>query len=254
METTHGFSCPGGCVERRNIKVGSVVRFSPSCVADIAHQDMVEQLVVILKLSNACSLSNPYNDDLYHCAVVSTWKAIRSPPTANTMQIAESPSATLGRYHQVFLAHETSLNYLHSLGTTNLYVTKELSIGPASNHILLDWRSGQYLQPTDIKRIPGNCLHLLPNGFSFLMDHVSVEIILKSVDWLAGALGNPSEKATLPEGMKCPKRQQNVGILGLLRTVDLLTRSSSHQAGCFMRGSRAQSIWDQGTVPRNGGH
>lgn len=53
------------------MKPGSILQFSPSCLANITQQDMVEELVVILRLpippnSNAANI-----DDFYHCAVVS---------------------------------------------------------------------------------------------------------------------------------------------------------------------------------------
>jgi hypothetical protein len=72
METPHGYTCPIGCINRINVQLGSVLQFSPSCLADITQHDMVEELVVILRLSTSYSSFTVGGDALYHCAVVSS--------------------------------------------------------------------------------------------------------------------------------------------------------------------------------------
>jgi hypothetical protein len=71
MESCHGYRCPTGCIDRSSVKAGSILLFSPSCLPDIAHHDMVEELVVVLRLSTSCSPIMADGNDLYHCAVVS---------------------------------------------------------------------------------------------------------------------------------------------------------------------------------------
>jgi len=101
------------------------------------------------------------------------------------------------------------------------------------------------------------------------MDPKSLEIVLKSVEWLATALAIGEEKVILPDGMKCQRRQENILVLNLLRSIDRLSREGLQHFGVASgvdsgtdsgRGSghgrergRAQSIWAQGSVPRNGG-
>jgi hypothetical protein len=85
------------------------------------------------------------------------------------------------------------------------------------------------------------------------MDPVSIEIILKSVEWLAGALANVRESPSLPEGMKCQRRQENILVLSLLRLAERFSGEESEQSGRERGRDRAQSIWTRGGVPRNGG-
>jgi hypothetical protein len=123
----------------------------------------------------------------------------------------------------------------------------------------------QYLQPANIKRISAKCLHDLPGQKKLTMDPISLEIVLKSVEWLATALANCEEKVVLPDGMKCRRRQENILVLNLLRSIDRLSREdlphfgvdsgadSGHGSGNGRERGRARSIWAQGSVPRNGG-
>lgn len=109
------------------------------------------------------------------------------------------------------------------------------------------------MQPTNIKRISAKCLHNLPGCANLAMDPVSVEIILKGVEWVASSLANDGAKKVLPEGMKCQRRQENILVLSLLRSVDQGIGQDPHQPVRSMERGRAQSIWLQGSVPRNGG-
>lgn len=86
-----------------------------------------------------------------------------------------------------------------------------------------------------------------------MMDPLSIEIVLKSVEWLAGALANGREKVVLPEGMKCLRRQENILVLNLLRSIDRFSREDLQQSGHSRERGRAQSVWAQVGVPRNGG-
>jgi hypothetical protein len=71
MENAHGYTCPTGCIDRITLQPGTVLQFSPSCLADITQHDMTEELVVILRLSTSYSSFIVGVDALYHCAVVS---------------------------------------------------------------------------------------------------------------------------------------------------------------------------------------
>jgi hypothetical protein len=70
MESYHGYRCHTGCMDRTSVKAGSILQFSPSCLADITQNDMVEELVVVLRLSTSSSSIMTDDHDLYHCAVV----------------------------------------------------------------------------------------------------------------------------------------------------------------------------------------
>jgi hypothetical protein len=87
---------------------------------------------------------------------------------------------------------------------------------------------------------------------SLAMDPVSIEIVLKSVEWLAGVSANSRENMVLPAGMKCQRRQENIFVLSLLRSVDRFSREAGHHSGRSRERGRVQSVWEQGGVPRNG--
>jgi hypothetical protein len=115
----------------------------------------------------------------------------------------------------------------------------------------------QYLQPTNIERISAKCLHDLPGQMKLTMDPISLEIVLKSVEWLATALAIAEEEVVLPDGMKCQRRQDNILVLNLLCSIDRLGRGdlqhSGHDFGHGRERGRAQSVWAQGGVSWNGG-
>lgn len=74
------------------------------------------------------------------------------------------------------------------------------------------------------------------------MDPVSVEIILKGVEWIAYALANAGANVALPEGVNCQRRQENILVLSLLRSVDRgIGQDSDHLVRSMGRG-RALSI------------
>lgn len=87
METCHGYTCPTGCIDRTCVNPGSVLLFSPSCLADITQHDMVEELVVILRLPTSSSSITANGGDLYHCAVVSNFLLLRIVPCADTCRL-----------------------------------------------------------------------------------------------------------------------------------------------------------------------
>ena len=62
------------------------------------------------------------------------------------------------------------------------------------------------------------------------MDPVSVEIILKGVEWVACSLANVGAETVLPEGMKCQRRQENILVLSLLRSLDRGIGQDPHQS------------------------
>lgn len=252
MEDSHGRRCPMGCIDNVSVKAGSVLQFSANCLADIAQYDMTNELIVILRSSTSETSFAINNDRLYHCAVVSrTLSACE--PFADILQITRSPSAELGPAHSIHLALQANIPSLHSLGKLDLYVFDRCPSNWSPHYIPMIWSLVQYLQPTNIKRIPARCLHKLPGNMKLEMDPISIETILHGVEWLAGALANIKEKPTLPDGMQCQRRQENVLVLSLLRSVDRFIPEDMQHPGRRERG-RAQSIWAQGVVPRNGGH
>ncbi len=80
MEANHGYTCSTGCIDRNSVKAGSILRYSPNCLADITRHDMVDESVVILRLSTLSSSHLANGDDFYHCAVVSGSLLIRVSP------------------------------------------------------------------------------------------------------------------------------------------------------------------------------
>lgn len=85
------------------------------------------------------------------------------------------------------------------------------------------------------------------------MDSVSVEVVLKSVEWLAGSLANIAQIPFLPDGMRCQRTQENILLLSLLRLAERFHGKESDRSVREGGRGRAQSIWTQGGVPRNGG-
>ena len=84
------------------------------------------------------------------------------------------------------------------------------------------------------------------------MDPVSIETILKSVEWLAGALANVRDFPLLPEGIKCPQRRENILVLSLLRLAERVSREGLEESGYERGRGLARPIWTQGGVPPNG--
>lgn len=82
------------------------------------------------------------------------------------------------------------------------------------------------------------------------MDFVSIEIVSKSVEWLAGALGHPREKPVLPKGMKYQRGQPDILVLSLLHRVGHFAREDSRRTGYSGDCGRTQSVRGH-IVPRN---
>ncbi|KAF7508017.1 hypothetical protein GJ744_009914 [Endocarpon pusillum] len=236
MDNYHGYTCPTGCIDRKSMKPGLILQFSPSCLANITQQDMAEELVVILRLPKPPNSNIANIDDFYHCAVVT-----------------KLPDPELGPVRQVNLVHSANITFLHSLGQPTLYVVEEARVNASPRCGSFTRIHGQYVQPTNIKRISAKCLHNLPGCANMVMDPVSVEIILKGVERIACSPVNAGAKEVLPEGMKCQRRQENILVLSLLRSIDRGIGQDPHQSGRSMERGRAQSIWLQAGVPRDGG-
>jgi len=84
----------------------------------------------------------------------------------------------------------------------------------------------------------------------------SLELLLKGVDGIASALGDPMSEAALLEGLNDQRRREDIITLSLLRVVDRVQRPVApviSPLGTEYRKNRKPSIWEQGTVPRNGG-
>lgn len=82
----------------------------------------------------------------------------------------------------------------------------------------------------------------------------SLESLLKRVDRIASALAGTT--IVLPEGLNEQKRREDIMTLNLLRVMDRLRQPVivvETTTGAQSKSSRKASIWEQGTVPRNGG-
>jgi hypothetical protein len=88
------------------------------------------------------------------------------------------------------------------------------------------------------------------------MTNRSLEAVLKRVDGIACAMGNPLKGYTLPEGLSDRRRQEDIITLNLLRVTDRIKQAAivaQQPLNMEHKRSRKASIWEQGTVPRNGG-
>jgi hypothetical protein len=84
----------------------------------------------------------------------------------------------------------------------------------------------------------------------------SLEAVLRRMDGIACAIGDPTKSRMLPEGLQDRRRREDIITLNLLRTIDRMKQPVivvQQPSGINFRKPRKTSIWEQGTVPRNGG-
>jgi hypothetical protein len=112
------------------------------------------------------------------------------------------------------------------------------------------------VQPAGLRRIPRRYLHQLPGNIILRMVESSLHAVLRRVDGIACAMGDPTRSYMLPEGLKDQKRREDIMTLHLLRTIDRITQPVivvQSPPGVNRSQSRKTSVCEQGTVPRNSG-
>ena len=173
-----------------------------------------------------------------------------------TNQITRTPLISLGTAHNVRHVHVHEVAYIEANGPFDLLIVQDLpkSILMPGCHLNFDYRD--CVQPASVQRIPWRCLHRLPGDVSLSMVESSLEAVLRRVDAIACAMGDPTQSGTLPEGLGDHKRQEDIITLNLLRISDRIKQHVvvvPQPSGMDSKKSRKTSIWEQGTVPRNGG-
>ena len=112
------------------------------------------------------------------------------------------------------------------------------------------------VQPANLRRVPRRYLHQLPGNIALRMIDSSLQVVLRCVDGIAYAMGDQTKSYMLLEGVKDQKRREDIMTLHLLRTIDRMTQPAmavQPPPGLHRSQSRKSSIWERGTVPRNGG-
>ena len=173
-----------------------------------------------------------------------------------TGQITRTPLTGLGAAHRVRHVHEHEVAYTEANGPFDLLIVQELPKGSSMPAAQLKFDHKDCVQPASVQRIPQRCLHQLPGHISLSMVESSLEALLRRVDDAAGAIGVPARGRMLPEGLNERRRREDIITLGLLRMIDRMIQPAvvrQQSSGADHRKSRKTSIWDQGTVPRNGG-
>ena len=121
----------------------------------------------------------------------------------------------------------------------------------------LDWHQNESVQPANVRRIPLRCLHVLPCNARVTMHQSSVNSLLKRTDCLAHSMGDPVQNNTLPQALQYDIRvREDLMTLNLLGMIEwsrrVGTRVEPSTVPAPLRSDRRTSMWDTGTVPRNG--
>jgi hypothetical protein len=84
----------------------------------------------------------------------------------------------------------------------------------------------------------------------------SLEAVLKRVDGIACAMGDPSKGYILPKGLSDRRRREDIITLNLLNAIDRIKQSMivvQQPSSMEHKKGRKASIWEQGKVPKSGG-
>jgi hypothetical protein len=142
--------------------------------------------------------------------------------------------------------------YIEAYGPFDLLIVQVLPKGifMASAPFSFDYKD--CVQPASVRRIPRRFLHQLPGNISLRMVESSLEAVLRRVDIIASAIGDLTKSRMLPEGLNDQSRREDIITLNLLRSIDRINQPVIVlQPPSGM--NRKTSIWEQGTIPRNGG-
>jgi hypothetical protein len=173
-----------------------------------------------------------------------------------TKQITRTPSAALGTAHRIRHVHEHEVAYVEAHGPFDLLIVQELPKDTFIPGAQLSFDYRDCVQPASLQRIPRRCLHQLPGNIILKMVESSLEAVLRRVDGIACAMGDPTKSCMLPEGLQDGRRREDIITLNLLRTIDRMKQPvivAQPPSSINFRKTRKTSIWEQGRVPRNGG-
>jgi hypothetical protein len=173
-----------------------------------------------------------------------------------TNQITRTPSIALGTAHRIRHVHEHEVAYIEAHGVCDLLIVQDLPKDTFMPGAQLNFDHRECVQPASVIRIPWKHLHQLPGDISLRMTDRSLEAVLKRVDGIACAMGDPLKGYVLPEGLSDRRRREDIITLNLLRVIDRIKQPVivvQQPVSVGHKKSRQTSIWEQGTVPRNGG-
>jgi hypothetical protein len=156
----------------------------------------------------------------------------------------------------VRFVREHELASIETHGPFDLLIIQELPKDTYMPGAQFSFEYRDCVQPASLQRIPRRYLHQLPGNIALRMVESSLQAVLRRVDGIACAMGDPRRSYMLPEGLKDQKRREDIMTLHLLRAIDRMTQplaTVQQPSGLNRNQSRKTSIWDQGTVPRNGG-
>ena len=134
-------------------------------------------------------------------------------------------------------------------------MTENPSIERLIANMQFTWDARECVQPANVRRIPQRCLHQLLGGVDLRLTDPSLENLLKKVDSIASALGDPVKLSLLPMDVHSPRRKEDIMTLNLWRIMDHLASFPvvvEPAATGQRRRSRVPSVWDQASVPRKG--
>lgn len=253
MQVSHSAKCVQGCLNSSIVHTGSIVRFNSPNTRNSTLPTMSDQLVVILRLSDGYS-GVAGGQQLYHCAPVCQ-PFILCVECILTNQITRTPSVTLGAAHRVRHVYKHQLGYIEAQDPFELLVVQDLPKDTFVPAAQLSFDHKDCVQPASVRRIPGRRLHELPGNINLRMVESSLEAVLRRVDEIACIMGDPARSHSLPQGLNDQRRREDIMTLNLLRVIDRTKRPLIvvQPTPSMGRKSDQTSIWEQGTVPRNGG-
>jgi hypothetical protein len=146
--------------------------------------------------------------------------------------------------------------YIEAHGPFDLLIVQELPKDIFMPGAQLSFDYKDCVQPASVQRIPRRCLHQLPGNISLRMVKSSLEAVLRRVDGVGCAMGDPTRSRMLPEGLNDQRRREDIITLNMLRIIDRTKQPVvvvQPPSGMNRKKSRKTSIWEQGTLPHNGG-
>jgi len=238
MQASHGANCLQGCLGHSTSLPGSIVRFNNLKAHSVATNGMNDQLGIILRTSLS-EAGASLGDELYHF-----------------VPICRTPSVTLGVAYNIRHVNEHEPAYDEAHGPFDLLTMQDTRTDTFVPPTHVNWDPRDCVQPANVARIPRRCLHRLPGNVRLKLVDSSLESLLKEVDGIASVLGDRMSEAALLEGLNDQRRREDIITLSLRRFVDRVQRPVAlviSPLGTEDRKNRKASMWEQGTVPRNGG-
>ena len=148
------------------------------------------------------------------------------------------------------------MTYIEAHGVCDPLIVQDLPKDIFTPGAQLNFDNRECVQPAIVIRIPRKHLHQMPGDISLRMTDQSLEAVLKRVDGIAYAIGDPLKGYILPEGLSDRRRREDIITLNLLHAIDRIKQPVIVVQQPFSmehKKSRKASIWEQGTIPRSGG-